>query len=683
MESSQRNILVTSALPYANGSIHIGHLVEYIQTDIWVRFQKMRGHQCLYVCADDAHGTPIMLHAEQQGISPETLIERMQKEHEQDFAAFLIEFDHYHSTHSDENRTLSAQLYQTLKDRGHIHRRVIKHLYDPERKIFLPDRYIRGTCPKCNAQEQYGDGCEVCNTIYHPSELNNPVSVLSGATPVARATEHLFFKLPDFTGELKQWMQDSGLQKDVRNKLEEWFATGLQEWDISRDPPYFGFAIPGESDKYFYVWLDAPVGYLASLQKLCTLRNLDFNQWLDVASPSEMYHFIGKDIMYFHCLFWPAMLHGAGLRKPSGVFVHGFLTVNGKKMSKTRGTFIRARTWLEHLSAESLRYYFALHLNATTEDIDLNLNDFVQRINSDLVGKVVNIASRCCGFIHRYGDAKLAQNMHDPGLHAEFIQLGESIASAYERRNYSRAMRMIMTAADSANQYISEHKPWLLAKEKEQQETLIAVCSMSLNLFRILCIWLQPVLPELATKVKTLFNEQNWCWDDYKKPLCGDTIRPFTPLLTRIDKKQITAVLEQSKNDLQAGTPADTEAIARNTPSDTLPSDGQPIDIEDFQRLDLRVARVVEAKTIAGADKLLHLVLDAGEEKYRNVYAGIKSAYTAESLCGRLTVLVANLPPRKMRFGTSEGMVLAAGEGGSEIFLLAPDSGATPGMKIR
>ncbi len=680
MSSPKRSILVTSALPYANGSIHIGHLVEYIQTDIWVRFQKMRGHQCIYVCADDTHGTPVMLRAEQEGISPEQLIARMQQEHERDFAGFFIEFDNYYSTHSPENQELSAQIFQTLMTAGHISRRTIRHLYDPQKNLFLPDRYIRGNCPRCHAPDQYGDNCEACNSIYHPAELENPVSVLSGAIPVERETEHLFFRLPEFTDMLKAWVHGNRLQPEVANKLDEWFTAGLQEWDISRDPPYFGFPIPGETDKYFYVWLDAPVGYMASLKNLCARQELDFQDYFRPDSPHELYHFIGKDIMYFHCLFWPAILHGAGLRVPDAVFVHGFLTVDGKKMSKTRGTFIRAAIWLKHLPPEYLRYYFAMRLNASTEDIDLNLDDFVQRINSDLVGKVVNIASRCCGFIHKHFAGRLSDTLHDNELHQDFLTTADQVAAAYEARDYARAMRSIMAAADRANQYISRHQPWVLAKQNPSQQTLQEVCSMGLNLFRILCIWLKPVMPALAARAETLFNSPAWTWENLRQPILGQQIQPFEPLLRRVDRKQVDAMLRSSQADL-------AEAPERKEPEtdDASPQDAAMplVELKDFSRLDIRVARIIDAVAVDGADRLLRLVLDIGEDKPRHILAGVRSAYSPEELRDRMIIALVNLKPRKMRFGISEGMVLAAGPGDKELFLLAPDPGAQAGMRIR
>ncbi|MHC8440831.1 MAG: methionine--tRNA ligase [Candidatus Eutrophobiaceae bacterium] len=550
MNLKKRTILVTSALPYANGPIHIGHLLEYIQTDIWVRFQKLRGHDCHYVCADDTHGTPVMLRARQEGISPEELIETMQKMHQEDFAGFLIEFDCYHSTHSEENRRLSEEIYLKLRDGGHISRRTVRQLYDPKEEIFLPDRFIRGTCPCCQAPDQYGDGCERCNAAYSPEDLINPVSAVSGAAPVERETEHLFFKLPEFTEFLRQWVSTGRLQSEIVNKLDEWFDAGLREWDISRDSPYFGFEIPGETGKFFYVWLDAPVGYLASLSKLCTERGLDYDSYVSKDSDAEMYHFIGKDIMYFHCLFWPAMLQGAGMRMPDAVFAHGFLIVNGQKMSKTRGTFIKARTWLEHLNPEHLRYYFAARLGSGIDDIDLNMEDFVQRVNADLIGKVVNIGSRCAGFISKRFNGRLSENLGNTQLHKIFTDAAPRIATGYEQRDYAQTMRAIMELADHANRYIDRHKPWVLGKQQGKEAELHEVCSMGIELFRLLCLYLKPVLPDMAAKTEAWLGCPPLIWEDINKPLCGASIGTFTPLLVRIDPHKIETMFEASRTDL-------------------------------------------------------------------------------------------------------------------------------------
>ena len=676
-----RNILVTSALPYANGSIHLGHLVEYIQTDIWARFQKMRGHNCTYVCADDAHGTAIMLRARQEGITPEELIARVSEEHQQDFAGFHIGFDNYHSTHSEENRFFANTIYERNRDAGHIHSKFITQAYDPVENIFLPDRFIKGECPRCGAPDQYGDNCENCGASYNPADLKNPRSVVSGATPVEKESEHYFFKLANFEPMLREWTKAGHLQKEITNKLNEWFEAGLQDWDISRDAPYFGFEIPDHPGKYFYVWLDAPIGYMASFKNLCKRRDdLDFEFYWNPGSEAELYHFIGKDIQYFHTLFWPAMLHGAGFRVPTNVFIHGFLTVDGQKMSKSRGTFIKASTYLRHLNPEYLRYYFAGKLGAGVDDIDLNLEDFAQRVNADLVGKFVNIASRCAGFITKRFDGKLSDTLAEPTLWNDFKHAGDEIAEQFEKREYARAMRSIMALADKANQYIDEKQPWVIARQEGKDEELQQICSMGLNLFRVIACYLKPVLPATIEAAEAFLNVEPLGWDDVKTPLHGHVIGKFKPLMTRVDPKQIEAVVEDSKEDLEAtaqpaGAPSATGPLAEDPISDT-------IEFDDFAKLDLRIARIQKADHVEGADKLLQLTLDLGGET-RNVFAGIKSAYAPEDLEGKLTVMVANLAPRKMRFGVSEGMVLAAGPGGKELFILHPDDGAQPGMRVK
>ncbi len=670
--AAKRRILVTSALPYANGPIHLGHLVEYIQTDIWVRFQKLRGNECIYVCADDAHGTPIMLKAKQEGISPEQLIERIGKEHRADFADFLIDFDNYYSTHSEENRRFSELIYRRLKEGGHIVRRTITQAYDPEAGMFLPDRFIKGECPRCGAPDQYGDSCEACGATYAPTDLKNAVSAISGAKPVERETEHYFFRLSDFSDMLKGWVnQKDRLQPEIRNKLKEWFQAGLQDWDISRDAPYWGFEIPDAPGKYFYVWLDAPIGYMASFENYCQRSKLSFEEFWDrgAEKETELYHFIGKDIAYFHTLFWPAMLEGAGFRKPSAVWCHGFLTINGQKMSKSRGTFIRARSYLQHLNPEYLRYYFAAKLGSGVDDLDLNLQDFMARVNSDLVGKLVNIASRCAGFINKRFDNRLTDTLPDVDLYDAFIRSGEEIAALYEQREYGHAMREIMALADVANQYIDEQKPWVVVKERGREEEVRAVCSQGINLFRVLVTYIKPVLPHLAKKTEQFLACGDLDWEAIQKPLVAHRILPFKPLLHRVEEHAVNALMEEEK------TPV--------TKSDKgKPSTDKTISIEDFSKLDLRIARIIKATPVEGADKLLQLTLDLGEET-RNVFAGIKSAYSPEQLEGRLTVMVANLAPRKMRFGVSEGMILAAGPGGEELFLLSPDEGARPGMRVK
>jgi methionyl-tRNA synthetase len=669
-------MLVTSALPYANGPIHIGHLVEYIQTDIWVRFQKLRGHNCLYVCADDAHGTPIMLRARQEGITPEALIGRIAGEHQADFAGFEIGFDNYYSTHSDENRELAERIYLKLRDAGHISRRTISQFFDPEQQMFLPDRFIYGGCPRCGAADQYGDNCEVCGATYDAGELKDPRSVLSGATPVKKDSEHYFFKLADFAAWLGDYVRVS-TQPEVANKMNEWLETGLHDWDISRDAPYFGFEIPDAPGKYFYVWLDAPIGYMASFRNLCDTRGLNFDDWWNPDTKTELYHFIGKDILRFHTLFWPAMLSGAGLRTPTAVFAHGFLTVDGQKMSKSRGTFIMARTYLDHLDPEYLRYYFAAKLGSGVDDIDLNLDDFVARVNSDLVGKVVNIASRCAGFINKRFAGRLSDQCSEPELYAEFVAEGAAIAAHFERREYSQAVRRIMALADRANQYIDTHKPWVLAKQAGQEQAVQDVCSTGLNLFRVLMTYLQPILPVMAQRVEAFLAIPALRWDSMAAPLTGHTINPFTPLMTRVEQEKIEAMLEDSREHLAGGTaaPATDSPLAKDPIAAT-------IDIGDFAKIDLRIVRIARAAPVDGADKLLQLTLDLGGEQ-RNVFAGIKSAYSPQDLEGRLTVMVANLAPRKMRFGVSEGMVLAAGPGGEELYILHPDSGAQPGMRVK
>jgi methionyl-tRNA synthetase len=677
-----RKILITSALPYANGPIHLGHLLEYIQTDIWSRFQKARGHECYYVCADDAHGTPIMLKAQQLGITPEQMIAQTAIEHQADFKDFLIGFDNYHSTHSEENRAFASEIYQKLDAGGYIKRRSISQLFDPEKQMFLPDRFVKGDCPKCGALDQNGDSCDVCGATYSPTELNNPRSVVSGATPVLKDSEHYFFDLPAFEAMLQQWTRGGALQSEMSNKLQEWFKDGLQQWDISRDAPYFGFEIPGAPGKYFYVWLEAPIGYLASFKNYCDKTGVDFSAFWQKDSTAEVYHFIGKDIIYFHSLFWPAMLEGSGYRKPTSVFAHGFVTVNGAKMSKSRGTFIKARTYLEQLNPEYLRYYFASKLTSGIVDLDLNLEDFAQKVNADLVGKVVNIASRCASFIAKKFDGQLSANLVEPELYAEFIAQGETIATAFEEREFARAIREIMALADKANQYIDAKAPWVLAKDESKQQETHDVCSMGINLFRVLLHYLKPVLPAMAAEVEA-FLQIELSWNTYQTPLLSHQISTFKPLMQRVDPVKVAAMVAASTENLQP-TPtvvlkadAQTSALATN-----IEAIADTINIDDFAKLDLRIARITDAQHVEGADKLLRLQLDLGNES-RQVFAGIKAAYQPEQLIGRLTVMVANLAPRKMKFGMSEGMVMAAGPGGSEIFLLSPDDGATPGMRLK
>ena len=691
---SKRRILVTSALPYANGPIHLGHLVEYIQTDIWVRFQKMRGHDCTYVCADDAHGTPIMLRAEQEGITPEALIERMNREHLADFQGFGVEFDNYYSTHSPENEFFVRDIYQKLRANSHITQRVIKQAYDPVKNLFLPDRFIKGECPRCGVKDQYGDSCEACGATYSPTDLKNPVSVLSGVKPIEKQSEHYFFRLGDFEGSLRTWLfpditQPRHVQSEVANKLDEWFTAGLQDWDISRDAPYFGFEIPGAPGKYFYVWLDAPVGYMASFKNLCERKGISFDDYWRKDSDTELYHFIGKDILYFHALFWPAMLDGAGYRKPTAIYAHGFLTVNGQKMSKSRGTFITARTYLDHLNPEYLRYYYATKLNSTMEDIDLNFDDFVARVNSDLVGKYVNIASRCAPFINKYFDGKILstpdlwvteskeidRSSKNPVFPFVYTRL-EHINVLYENREYSKVIREVMAFVACINAYIDVLKPWELAKTGEM-ELLHQVCSVSINMFRMIAIYLKPVLPEMVANIEDFLNIDPLSSASASTLLPnGHVINPYQHLMTRIDHKEIEALLEAGKETIAMNSATVTPAKKEAT------NEAATICIDDFAKIDLRIARIVKAEDVEGAEKLLKLTLDIGTEQ-RTVFAGIKSAYKPADLEGKLTVMVANLAPRKMKFGVSEGMVLAAGSGGKDLWILEPHAGAQPGMRVK
>ena len=686
--SDKRKILITSALPYANGPIHLGHMVEYIQTDIWARFQRLRGNSCIYVCADDAHGTPIMLRAQQEGIEPQELIDNMKVAHEKDFADFNVAFDNFHSTHSDENKHYAEHIYLTAKAKGNIETKVIKQAYDPEANMFLPDRFIKGECPKCGTADQYGDNCESCGATYSTTEVKNPYSVITGATPIEKDSEHYFFKVNDYADFLKDWVNGGAVQKEIANKMNEWLDGGLNDWDISRDAPYWGFKIPDTEDKYFYVWLDAPIGYIASFKNYCD-KNPDINfdeYWAEGSEDkTELYHFIGKDIAYFHTLFWPACLKAGNFRIPTGVFCHGFLMVNGEKMSKSRGTFIQARVYLDHLPAEPLRYYYAAKLNNTVDDIDLNLQDFQQRINSDLVGKVVNIASRCAGFISKKFDGKLSDSLGDEALYQQFIDASNSIADAYENRRYSKAMREIMALADLANQYVDEKQPWVLAKDEDRQQEVQDVCSLGINMFRAIITYLKPVLPELAEKSEAFLNAGELQWNSVSAPLLGTEINKFKALMTRIEEDKVNAMLEANKEHLAAAAALQSKTGASKEPNDSqLGKDpiSPTIEYDDFAKIDLRVVKILKAEHVKGADKLLQLTLDLGDEQ-RNVFAGIKSAYKPEELEGKMTVMVANLAPRKMRFGISEGMVLAAGPGGEDIYVLNPDDGAEVGMRIK
>jgi methionyl-tRNA synthetase len=684
-----RRILVTSALPNANGSIHLGHLLEHIQTDIWVRFQRLRGHQVTYVCADDTHGTATMLKAEQEGVAPETLIERIRQEHAADFAGFLVGHDNYYSTHSDENRACAELIYTRLKDRGLIFTRKVEQLYDPARNMFLADRFVKGACPRCKADDQYGDNCEVCGATYDATELGNPRSLISGETPVLRDSEHYFFDLPQYNDFLKRWLASGTVQPEVANKLSEWLDAGLRPWDISRDAPYFGFVIPGTTDKYFYVWMDAPIGYMASFRNY-TDRHADshnevnFDAYWQADADTEVHHFIGKDIVNFHALFWPAVLDGAGFRTPTRIHTHGFVTVDGTKMSKSRGTFINAGTYLKHLAPEYLRYYFAAKLNGTVDDIDINLDDFVARVNSDLVGKVVNIASRCAGFVSKHFDNQLAAELHDPALWQRFADAADDLAGHYEKGDSARAVREIMALADQANQYIAEHAPWSLIKQPGNEALVQAVCSQGINLFRALIIYLKPIVPKLAADAEAFLNVEPLRWSDLAAPLLGHRIGAFKPLFTRLERESVERMIEDSREGSEPAPPAAAASPTAAPPSAGTAAPESPfIGIDDFNKIELRVARVISAEAVAGADKLLRLRLDLGDGGERQVFAGIKQAYAAEDLVNRLTIVVANLAPREMRFGVSEGMVLAAGPGGSDIFLLSPDSGAKPGMIVR
>jgi methionyl-tRNA synthetase len=668
--SVKRTILVTSALPYANDSLHLGHMLGYIQTDIWVRFQRLRGHRCLYVCASDAHGTPTMLRAEKEGIAPDALVARVTAEHARDFATYRISVDNYLTTHSPENEELTTELYRRLKSRGFIGRKTIKQAYDEARQMFLPDRYVRGTCPVCAKPDQYGDSCENCGATYSPLDLKDAVSTVSGTAPTVRESEHLFLKLGTFEEELRRWVPEH-VDAALARKLDEWFKAGLKDWDISRDPPYFGIRIPDERDKYFYVWFDAPIGYMASFLNLCRKQGIDFEEFWGAGSQHELYHFIGKDIPYFHALFWPAMLSGAGYRKPSGLSVHGHVTVDGQKISKRRGNNITAGAFAAKLDPDYLRYYYASKLGSTTDDLDLNLADFVAKVNSDLVGKLVNIASRCAGFIHKLNSGRLADKLPEPALYAEFAAAADGLAADFELREFARAVRKIMALADRANQYIDERKPWLLAKDRGAASDVVAVCTQGLNLFRALVVYLKPIVPALAARSETLLGGGKLEWEDARAPLLGTRLATFEALLTRVEPATVEAFTK----------PTTTEAPrVTDTKPATAEANGE-IDLAQFQKTELRVARVVEASYVDGADKLLKLKLDVGDEE-RTVFSGIRSSYEPAALTNRLVVLVANLAPRKMRFGVSQGMVLAASGEEPGIFLLSPDSGAKPGMKV-
>lgn len=671
--AKKRQILVTNALPYANAALHLGHIMEYTQTDVWVRFQRMRGNECYYLSADDAHGTAIMLKADEKGISSEQHIADMRAIHEADFKDFLISVDNYHTTHSDENRAFSELIYNRLNDNGHIATREITQAFDPEKNLFLADRYIKGTCPKCHADDQYGDNCESCGATYAATDLINPVSAISGATPVEKASTHYFFKLPEFTQFLQDWTRSGVVQPEVANKLAEWLDSGLQEWDISRDAPYFGFEIPNAPGKFFYVWLDAPIGYIATFKNLCDREGMDFNHYWNEDSDTELHHFIGKDIVNFHALFWPAMLKSAQFRTPTKICVHGFVTVNGKKMSKSRGTFINARCYLDHLDPEYLRYYYASKLSSSVEDIDLNLEDFQQKVNSDLVGKVINIASRCAKFVANGNDGILSSSIENPALWAQVSGAADKIAGYYENRDYSKAIREIMSQADAANEYIAAKEPWKLNKDATKKQEVQDICSLGINLFRVLLTYLKPVLPSMSVAGEEFLND-SLSWASVTEPLLGHKINTFKPLMQRIEKDRVDAMVEASKEEAFQATAAPLEGALADEPI------AAEINFDEFMKVDLRVARIVKANHVEGAEKLLQLTLDIGGE-IRNVFSGIKSSYNPADLEGRLTVMVANLAPRKMRFGMSEGMVLAAADK-EGIYLLQPDSGAQPGQRV-
>lgn len=685
MPNKDRKILVTCALPYANGPIHLGHMLEHIQADIWVRFQRLLGNTTHFICADDAHGTPIMLKANEMGITPEEMIADIKASHVSDFSGFDISFDNYHSTHSEENRALSSQIYIALRENGFIKTKTISQLFDPEKEMFLPDRFVKGTCPKCKADDQYGDNCDVCGATYSPTEMINPKSAVSGSTPIMKDTEHFFFDLPQFEDMLKTWTRSGALQTEMANKVGEWFEFGLKQWDITRDAPYFGFEIPDAPGKFFYVWLDAPIGYMGSFKNLCDrTENLDFDEYWNENSTTELYHFIGKDIVNFHSLFWPAVLDGANFRKPTAVNVHGYVTVNGAKMSKSKGTFIKASTYLENLDPECLRYYYAAKLTNKIDDLDLNLDDFTQRVNTDVVNKLVNLASRNAGFITKKYEGKLSTKIDAPELYQSFIDAGTSIATLFEQRDFARAIREIMSLADNANKYIDDKAPWALAKQEGSDVEVQEICSMGINLFRVLMTYLKPIMPKLTARSEAFLNE-TLDWEVIKTPLSGHQINKFKALFSRIDPKHVAAMVESSKDNLAAAQALKAEKEAAELEASKSELDKEPlceeIDFDTFAKVDLRVALIAKAESVPKANKLLKLTLDLGGET-RTVFAGIKSAYKPEDLEGKLTVMVANLAPRQMKFGLSEGMVLAAGPGGTEIHILNPDDGAKPGQRI-
>ncbi|WP_147651315.1 methionine--tRNA ligase [Vulcaniibacterium gelatinicum] len=683
-----RNVAVTCALPYANGPLHLGHLVGYIQGDIWVRARRMAGDRVRFVCADDTHGTPIMLAAEKAGMTPEAYIAGIQAAHERDFADFLVAFDHYDSTHSPRNRALTELIYARLEAAGHIGRRNVAQFYDPAKGMFLPDRYIKGTCPNCGTPDQYGDNCEACGATYAPTDLKEPRSVLSGSRPELRESEHFFFEVGRFEGFLREWLAGDVAVPGVKAKLLEWLDAegGLRAWDISRDAPYFGFEIPGRPGKYFYVWLDAPIGYLSSLQALCEREGGALEDYLAPDSRAELHHFLGKDIVNFHGLFWPAVLHGAGFRAPTRLHVNGYLTVDGAKMSKSRGTFIMARTYLDAgLDPEALRYYYAAKSSGGVDDLDLNLHDFVQRVNSDLVGKFVNLASRCAGFIDKRFAGELAHALPEPAMYERFVAAIAAVREAYERNEPAAVLRQAMALADEANRYIDERKPWVLAKQEGADAELQAVCTQGINLFRVLAAMLKPVLPRLAAHAEAFLGAPVAAWDDLRAPLLGRRINAYAPLFTRIDPKRIEAMIEASKDTL--ASPAAPAQAAPATPGDKAAPAATlapQIGIEDFARLDLRIGKVLACEFVEGSDKLLRFELDAGPLGRRQIFSGIRASYGEPTkLVGRNVVFIANLAPRKMRFGVSEGMILSAGFDGGGLHLLDVDAGAEPGMPVK
>ena len=681
-----RKILVTSALPYANGSIHLGHMVEHIQTDVWVRFQKLRGHECYYCCADDTHGTPVMLAAQKQGIAPEDMIAKVREEHLADFTGFNIGYDNYYSTHSPENKQFSQDIYRALKANGKIESRVIEQLFDPEKQMFLPDRFVKGECPKCHAQDQYGDNCEVCGTTYSPTELINPYSAVSGAKPELRESEHFFFKLGECADFLNAWTSGNNphdgkphLQPEALNKMKEWLGDGeettLSDWDISRDAPYFGFEIPDAPGKYFYVWLDAPVGYMASFKNLCDRIGIDFDEYFKADSQAEMYHFIGKDILYFHALFWPAMLHFSGHRAPTGVYAHGFLTVDGQKMSKSRGTFITAKSYLEQgLNPEWMRYYIAAKLNSKIEDIDLNLQDFISRVNSDLVGKYVNIAARASGFIAKRFEGRL-KDVADSELLAKLTAQSEAIAECYESREYAKALRDIMALADIVNEYVDANKPWELAKQEGQDARLHEVCSELINAFTMLTAYLAPVLPKVAENTAKFLNLEAITWANTRETLGEHAINKYEHLMQRVEQKQVDDLIEANKQSIAAAAPTAEESKYEKV--------AEQASFDDFMKIDMRVAKVLNCEAVEGSTKLLKFDLDFGFEK-RIIFSGIAASYpNPAELNGRMVIAVANFAPRKMaKFGVSEGMILSAATAEGKLKLLDVDAGAQPGDKV-